>query len=191
MKSLSYDLYIDTGGTFTDCIAVDSDGRSYRRKVLSNSTIRGNIKEWTDASTIKIEEFWELEKDILAGYQFKILQENHEDVFVRSYDVENCILFLSAKLPTKLFNRNLSFELFSNEEAPILGARLITLTSLGEQLPALNIKLGSTKGTNALLEKKGADIVLFVTKGFRDILHIGTQQRPDIFALNIIKPSPF
>ena len=99
MKSLSYDLYIDTGGTFTDCIAVDSDGRSYRRKVLSNSTIRGNIKEWTDASTIKIEEFWELEKDILAGYQFKILQENHEDVFVRSYDVENCILFLSAKLP--------------------------------------------------------------------------------------------
>jgi len=190
MQSLSYDLYIDTGGTFTDCIAVDSDGRSYRRKVLSNSTIRGNIKGWTDASTIKIEEFWELEKDILAGYQFKILQENHEDVFVKSYDVENCILFLSAKLPTKLFNKSLSFELFSNEEAPILGARMITLTSLGEQLPALNIKLGSTKGTNALLEKKGADIVLFVTKGFRDILHIGTQQRPDIFALNIIKPSP-
>ena len=49
------------------------------------------------------------------------------------------------------------------------------------------IKLGTTIGTNALLERKGAKTGLLVTKGFRDILEIGYQQRPEIFELNIIK----
>ena len=52
------------------------------------------------------------------------------------------------------------------------------------------IKMGSTVGTNALLERKGARTALLVTEGFRDLLEIGYQERPDIFALNVIKRSP-
>ena len=38
------------------------------------------------------------------------------------------------------------------------------------------------------MKKKGAKTLLIVTKGFKDLLEIGTQQRPNIFSLNIVKP---
>jgi 5-oxoprolinase (ATP-hydrolysing) len=50
------------------------------------------------------------------------------------------------------------------------------------------IKMGTTVATNALLERKGARLVLVVTEGFGDALEIGTQARPDIFARHIVKP---
>ena len=53
------------------------------------------------------------------------------------------------------------------------------------------IKLGTTLGTNALLEKKGARTVLVVTKGYRDLLSIGHQNRESLFSLNIGKESAF
>ena len=52
------------------------------------------------------------------------------------------------------------------------------------------VKMGTTVATNALLERDGSPTVLIVTQGFRDALAIGYQNRPDIFALNIIKPAP-
>ena len=42
--------------------------------------------------------------------------------------------------------------------------------------------------TNALLERKGEPTVLVVTKGFRDLLHIGNQSRPNIFDLEMKAP---
>ncbi len=50
------------------------------------------------------------------------------------------------------------------------------------------IKIGTTVGTNALLERKGDRTVLMITKGFKDALRIGYQNRPDIFAREIILP---
>lgn len=50
------------------------------------------------------------------------------------------------------------------------------------------IRMGTTVATNALLERKGERIALLITKGFRDLLYIGNQTRPDIFALDIRVP---
>ncbi|MBC6480795.1 MAG: hydantoinase B/oxoprolinase family protein [Hormoscilla sp. GM7CHS1pb] len=50
------------------------------------------------------------------------------------------------------------------------------------------VKMGTTVATNALLERKGDRAVLLITKGFRDALRIGYQNRPDIFARQIILP---
>ncbi|HVY89017.1 MAG TPA: hydantoinase B/oxoprolinase family protein, partial [Hyphomonadaceae bacterium] len=50
------------------------------------------------------------------------------------------------------------------------------------------IKMGTTVATNALLERKGAKVALVVTEGFADLLEIGNQARPDIFARHIVKP---
>ncbi|OCQ98519.1 5-oxoprolinase [Oscillatoriales cyanobacterium USR001] len=50
------------------------------------------------------------------------------------------------------------------------------------------IKMGTTVATNALLERKGDRTLLIITKGFRDALRIGYQNRPNIFALQIILP---
>ncbi|MDJ0724152.1 MAG: hydantoinase B/oxoprolinase family protein [Prochloraceae cyanobacterium] len=51
-----------------------------------------------------------------------------------------------------------------------------------------NVKMGTTVATNALLERKGDRVVLAITKGFKAALKIGYQNRPDIFAREIILP---
>lgn len=43
--------------------------------------------------------------------------------------------------------------------------------------------MGTTVATNALLERQGERVALLVTHGFRDLLHIGTQARSDLFDL--------
>lgn len=50
------------------------------------------------------------------------------------------------------------------------------------------IRMGTTVATNALLERKGEPMALAITKGFRDLLHIGNQARPNIFDLEILSP---
>ena len=50
------------------------------------------------------------------------------------------------------------------------------------------MKMGTTVATNALLEKKGSPTGLAITKGFGDLLAIGNQARPELFALAVKKP---
>ncbi|MFI6940130.1 hydantoinase B/oxoprolinase family protein [Streptomyces sp. NPDC050418] len=50
------------------------------------------------------------------------------------------------------------------------------------------VRMGTTVATNALLERKGARTVLVITKGFRDALRIAYQNRPRIFAREIVLP---
>ena len=45
------------------------------------------------------------------------------------------------------------------------------------------IRMGTTVATNALLERKGERMALVITKGYKDLLHIGNQARPKIFDL--------
>ena len=42
---------------------------------------------------------------------------------------------------------------------------------------------GSTVATNALLERKGARTALVTTAGFEDVIHIGRQNRPELYNL--------
>ncbi|PJI86008.1 5-oxoprolinase (ATP-hydrolysing) [Yoonia maricola] len=50
------------------------------------------------------------------------------------------------------------------------------------------VKMGTTVATNALLERKGERTVLLITKGLRDLLRIGYQNRPELFDLSIVLP---
>lgn len=52
------------------------------------------------------------------------------------------------------------------------------------------VRLGTTVATNALLEQRGAGVVLLINRGFADLLSIGDLHRPDLFALAIQRPSP-
>ena len=49
---------------------------------------------------------------------------------------------------------------------------------------------GTTVGTNALLQRRGARIALITTAGFEDVLVIGRQARPELYNLDAIKPPP-
>ncbi|MFL6621133.1 MAG: hydantoinase B/oxoprolinase family protein [Sulfurifustis sp.] len=50
------------------------------------------------------------------------------------------------------------------------------------------VKMGTTVATNALLERDGEPTVLFITRGFRDALRIGYQNRPRLFDRRIVLP---
>jgi len=77
------------------------------------------------------------------------------------------------------------------DDAALAGIRALLGVARGAPIPAESIaavKMGTTIATNALLERKGEPTVLFVTRGFRDQLRIGYQNRPHIFARHIELP---
>ena len=49
---------------------------------------------------------------------------------------------------------------------------------------------GTTVNTNAILERRGARCGLIATRGFRDILEIGRQTRPDFYRWYVDRPAP-
>lgn len=185
-----YRLNIDTGGTFTDCIASTPAGKILYRKVLSSSSLRANITHVISSTEIEISSNWGVNSDLFTGYRFNILGIDHQPVIIKQFNPLNNHIRFESGLPKELAGEQPLFEITAEEEAPVLCARLITETPLGQLFPEMEIRLGSTKGTNALLEHKGARTAMLVTKGFKDLLAIGNQQRPDIFAREVIKPPP-
>lgn len=83
------------------------------------------------------------------------------------------------------------------EDAPREAIRRILSEETGKEIAKTDlidaslikcIRMGTTVATNALLERKGEPIALLITKGFRDLLFIGNQARPNIFDLKIESP---
>src|SRR5690606_24714147 len=68
-------------------------------------------------------------------------------------------------------------------------AMLAGLQAIGAA-PDARISHGSTVATNAILERKGAKTALITTQGFRDLLFIGRQNRPQLYALHSQLPPP-
>ncbi|TDB67039.1 hydantoinase B/oxoprolinase family protein [Arundinibacter roseus] len=177
----SWQILIDTGGTFTDCLGLDPAGKKHRIKVLSSSSLRGKITRKINPYVYSFEAPWSYDSRLLEGYTLQIPSRNIQTK-VLSIDYKNQILTLEENIPALV---NQDFDLTTHEEAPVLAIRLLTATPLGSTFPPIDLRLGTTIGTNALLERKGAKTLLITTKGFKDILPIGTQQRPHLFQLDI------
>ena len=74
-------------------------------------------------------------------------------------------------------------------DAAAEGIRRILATVSG--MPIIDeIRMGTTVATNALLERAGARTGLLITRGHKDALRIGYQNRPAIFDLDIQLPKP-
>ncbi|RJG54429.1 5-oxoprolinase [Sphingobium terrigena] len=113
---MDWQFWIDRGGTFTDVVARDPDGRLHTAKLLSSDP------------------------------------ERYADAAVEA-------------------------------------VRRLTGAAEG-MIPPCSLRIGTTIATNALLERKGEPTLLAITRGFRDALRIGYQDRPDLFARHIILPDP-
>ncbi len=124
----------------------------------------------------------------LSGFQISALGDGAE-VEITGHDAKSGTVTLAEDIGTGL-RAGSAVELRSGEEAPLLAARLITGTTLSGKLPPVALRLATTRGTNALLERRGAPTAHFITAGFEDLLHIGDQHRPDLFALHIQRPLP-
>jgi 5-oxoprolinase (ATP-hydrolysing) len=190
MGADAWHIWVDTGGTFTDCIAQSPDGSAYHQKVLSSSALRGRILDCHNPRKICIQHDWNAPDDFITGLRFKLLDHAHEAVKITSFDASSSTITLAEPVAAEIQENQTTFEIQSFEEAPILACRLVTGTLPGDDLPPIQLRLATTKGTNALLEKDGAPTLLLISKGFKDFLGIGDQKRNKLFSFNVQKPSP-
>jgi len=180
-----WEVWVDTGGTFTDCLARDPDGGLRRAKVLSSSSLRATVTA-RRGRRVAVAGLGELPPGGLPGWALQPLGGGPRVEALRWNGEE---IELAADAPPELAPGAVC-ELASPEEAPVLACRLVTATPPDGALPPLQLRLATTLGTNALLERRGARTALFLTRGFADLLEIGTQQRPDLFAVAVVKPLP-
>ena len=91
----------------------------------------------------------------------------------------------------KLHKLKLLSESLVYEDSVVEGIRRLLKLHSNQKIPSEQIdriRIGTTIATNALLERKGAETGLLITKGFKDLLEIGNQTRPRLFDLSIKKP---
>ena len=188
---MPWEFWIDVGGTFTDCVARSPDEQLVVFKLLSSGVTKGRIESggrdtFADpARNSDPDNFW-------AGYAIRFL-DPHGNVLARANvaasERGSATLRLDEPLP-ELIQPGTIYELVSDEEAPIVAIRRILGLGRDEPIPEVSVKLGTTRGTNALLTRTGARTAFVTTKGFADVLLIGNQARPRLFDLAIKKPSP-
>ena len=173
---MAWRISADTGGTFTDAYAIDPQGRSSRCKVLSSGVLRARVRPGVVPEQLYLEGLPDLPAEVLRGFRACAEGEMRR---VLAWEPVAGVVTLEAAfsaLPKRL-------DLTTGEEAPVLAARLLTATPGDCPLPPLDMRLATTRATNALLERKGSPVALFITAGFGDLLRLGDQRRADLFAL--------
>ncbi|OKL59785.1 hypothetical protein UA08_04737 [Talaromyces atroroseus] len=105
-----------------------------------------------------------------------------------------------ASIPNRddLILKLLSVDPQNYNDAPTEGIRRVLEVASHSSIPrgqpldlrdVESIRMGTTVATNALLERKGERCAFLITKGFKDLLVIGNQARPDIFDLSVTVPA--
>lgn len=185
---MRWQFWIDVGGTFTDCVALSPERSLQTYKTLSSGKVKGKIGILADRQLqdpIRSGDpagFW-------IGWTISFLDSSGRVVFraeVLEFDHVQGLLTLSNAPPHNL-EMGEGYELSCDLEAPIICMRMILGLPLDQPLPVTDVRLGTTRGTNALLERKGARTAFVTTAGFGDLLLIGNQARPELFDLNIQK----
>ena len=92
-----------------------------------------------------------------------------------------------------VFETNGKLEIFKLASTPAdpslaIASGLRTISEkTGVRLESIEVVHGTTVGTNALLERRGARTALVTTSGFEDVLLIGRQARPELYNLNAVR----
>ncbi|MDA0343353.1 MAG: hypothetical protein O3B07_04115, partial [Verrucomicrobia bacterium] len=175
-----WSFFVDTGGTFTDCFARSPDGAVHRAKVLSRGSLSARISQISVPNRLILEGPPNWPENFPVG--FRLICDEGE-LQVAGWSPQSGELVFSGALPASLVPGT-AIELFSGEEAPILGQRLILAREgLSPADISASMRLATTRCTNALLEGAGDPPVFFVTQGFPDLLEIGDQRRLGLFDL--------
>ncbi len=185
-----WEFWVDVGGTFTDCLAQSADGTLLRHKLLSSGATKGAVGAGSSQRTI-VDENRQLDPDgFWVGFRATLLDAVGEVVVettVESFDSATGTLHLADAVPLQ---RAAVYELSCDLEAPVLGIRYLLGLPLALAVPPLRLRLGTTRGTNALLTRSGVRTALATTRGFGDMLDIGYQDRPQLFKLTVQKEKP-
>jgi hypothetical protein len=125
-----WQFWIDTGGTFTDCFGLPPVGALQRLKVLSSGHLRATVQEVIDPTTLRFQHQWSWTGMDLRGFYVQVT--NGESLRVESVNWQESTLRLNGPVtatPGQLI------DLWTGEEAPVTGMRLLTQTPLHRSLP--------------------------------------------------------
>ncbi len=209
----SWEFWIDVGGTFTDCIARRPDGAIVTHKLLSSGAYKGEVKPGSTRFCIRDPQRCRDPDGYFQGYHLTLLRpatgsgraELVEARHATGCGGEEAVQVLDEDVPVARFARDggelelsrplvvqpkpgMLYELRSDEPAPVAGIRWLMGNRLDQPIGPARMRLGTTRGTNALLERQGTRTALVTTVGFRDVLRIAYQNRPRLFELEIRKP---
>ncbi|MBX3421672.1 MAG: hydantoinase B/oxoprolinase family protein [Pirellulaceae bacterium] len=182
------EAWIDVGGTFTDCMVKLPSGQVLRHKTLSSGCLTVTVHAVNGKQCILKElnadgdAFWCSAKLQAFDKSGKLVWERTITKFQSGGSAT-----LDASPPDE-WTAAVRFQIQPCREAPVLAVHRALQIPLAKSLPQLLVRMGTTRGTNALLTRQGAKVALLVTDGFEDLLRIGDQTRPDLFALEIVKP---
>ena len=195
MNESTWQFWIDVGGTFTDCFARHPDGTISSQKVLSSGFTKGIAAANSTSNCIVDFRRSNDPADVWQGYQLRLL-DPQGNVVTESRVVgstqETGRLQLDPPLSGQDSPAGCRYELYSDEEAPLVAIRYLLGINREQPIPAVAVRLGTTRGTNALLTRSGARCAFVTTQGFADVLSIGYQNRPHLFRLDVVKaPSLF
>jgi 5-oxoprolinase (ATP-hydrolysing) len=185
-----WEFWIDVGGTFTDCIARAQDGRLVANKVLSSGVTKGQVSGNNETTQSIVDDQLSERPGFWNDYEIRFLDDAGQLMASALVaESKDGTLTVNEPLP-KSVGIGTRFELHGQEEAPILAIRKTLGLQLNDPICDVSVKLGTTRGTNALLTRQGARTAFVTTLGFRDVLLIGNQDRPRLFDLAIKKPEP-
>ena len=117
----SWSFFVDTGGTFTDCLALDPYGTIHRAKVLSRGSLSARIASIESGNCLKLAGSPDWPDGFPVG--FRLVAEDKE-CRVSRWNKSDSMLQFEGHLPKSLQVGD-AIELLSGEEAPVLGLSLI------------------------------------------------------------------
>jgi 5-oxoprolinase (ATP-hydrolysing) len=168
---------IDTGGTFTDCIAEAPGGEVRRVKVLSSGRLRGLLVHSAEGPRLDLP--LRPAGATMLGASCRHLASGR-DAIVADFDSETGLArFEGARLPEGICELDFSCS------APRLAMAIVLGVAPDAIAVPCEVRIATTRGTNALLEGRTARPALVVNRGFADLLRIGDQTRSDLFAASI------
>src|SRR3989304_3383970 len=161
-----WQFWIDVGGTFTDCVACRPDGSIVTHKLLSSGVTKGSVGDGSTAGAIRDTARSSAPPQFFRGFLLTLLGHAtvdgridvvplDADVPVVDFDAAEGKLELGRPLRVAPRPGTL-YELRSGEEAPVTGIRWLMGKRLDEGIGPVEVRLGTTRGTNALLERQGA-----------------------------------
>lgn len=206
-----WEFWIDVGGTFTDCVARSPDGCLETVKLLSSGITKGTVERLESQTSFRDSArscdpvgFWNgATIRFLSGSGQCCAESRIDSSLIRSTGLSpavddvasaaeqggNLAGLLACQIPPEV-TPGMPYEIDTGEEAPVLAIRKVLGLLPGDDFPSVTVKLGTTRGTNALLTRMGARTAFLTTRGFADVLRIANQDRPRLFDLDIRKPEP-
>jgi 5-oxoprolinase (ATP-hydrolysing) len=183
----TFQAWIDVGGTFTDCyISAPGDGLK-RCKILSSGLVPVSCGEVVSASAMRVPELAEDAVGFWEGAWLRALDATGQLLTRRKVvGFAKGVIECEEEIAS-LMGPLIRLEIDAELESPVLAVRRLLGCSLKQALPPLRVRLGTTRGTNALLTRRGAATALAITSPFEDLLAIGDQTRPNLFELGIRK----